>query len=287
MKELSKSELIERSIIKKYRTKIWRKFVNAIDEYKLVKENDKIAVCISGGKDSFLMAKCFQELQKRSTIKFEIVFLVMNPGYNPQNLQLIQDNAVVMNVPITIFPSDIFDIVAQVGGSPCYLCARMRRGFLYKTAQSLGCNKIALGHHMDDVIETILMSMFYGSEYKTMMPKLKSANFAGMELIRPMYMIREADIIAWARFNELQFLRCACRLTENCVLGDDGFGGKRAEMKELIKRMEKINPNIGLNIFKSVHNVNLDTVIAYRQNGQKHSFLDNYDNINNIESQDD
>lgn len=285
MKELTKAALIERSIIKKYRTKIWRKFVNAIDQYQLVKENDKIAVCISGGKDSFLMAKCFQELQRRSNIKFDLVFLVMNPGYNPQNLQLIKDNSEILDVPVTIFDSDIFEVVAQAGGNPCYLCARMRRGFLYKNALSHGCNKIALAHHMDDVIETILMSMFYGSEYKTMMPKLKSTNFKGMELIRPMYMIRETDIIGWARYNELQFLRCACRLTENCVLGDDGMGGKRAEMKALIKRLEKVNPNIGLNIFTSAHNVNLDTVISYRRRGQKHSFLDEYENSINDNEQ--
>ena len=275
MKELSRSALIERSLIKKYRSKIWRKFVNAIDQYQLLKQGDKIAVCISGGKDSFLMAKCFQELQKRSTIKFELVFLVMNPGYNEKNLQLIQDNAITMDVPITIFQSDIFDVVDQAGGSPCYLCARMRRGYLYKNAKNLGCNKIALAHHMDDVVETILMSMFYGSEYKTMMPKLKSANFEGMELIRPMYMIREGDIIGWAKYNGLEFLRCACKMTEK---SDTEITGKRAEMKALIKSLEKVNPHIALNIFTSAHNVNLDTVIAYRRHGQKHNFLDEYEN---------
>ena len=282
MKELSKANLIERSIIKKYRTKIWRKFVNAIDQYQLLKENDKIAVCISGGKDSFLMAKCFQELQKRSNIKFELVFLVMNPGYNAQNLQLIKDNADILDIPVTIFDSDIFDVVDQVGGNPCYLCARMRRGYLYKNAQNLGCNKIALAHHMDDVIETILLSMFYGSEYKTMMPKLKSTNYSGMELIRPMYMIREANIIGWTRYNQLQFLRCACKLTEK---SDTEISGKRAEMKALIKSLEKINPNIGLNIFISSHNVNLDTVISYRRHGEKHSFLDGYEDIINDSEQ--
>lgn len=282
MKELSKANLIERSIIKKYRTKIWRKFVNAIDQYQLLKENDKIAVCISGGKDSFLMAKCFQELQKRSNIKFELVFLVMNPGYNAQNLQLIKDNSDILDIPVTIFDSDIFDVVDQVGGNPCYLCARMRRGYLYKNAQSLGCNKIALAHHMDDVIETILLSMFYGSEYKTMMPKLKSTNYSGMELIRPMYMIREANIIGWTRYNQLQFLRCACKLTEK---SDTEISGKRAEMKALIKSLEKINPNIGLNIFISSHNVNLDTVISYRRHGEKYSFLDEYEDIINDNEQ--
>ena len=283
MKELSKANLIERSIIKKYRTKIWRKFVNAIDQYQLLKENDKIAVCVSGGKDSFLMAKCFQELQKRSTIKFELVFLVMNPGYNAQNLQLIKDNADILDIPVTIFDSDIFEVVDQVGGNPCYLCARMRRGYLYKNAQNLGCNKIALAHHMDDVIETILLSMFYGSEYKTMMPKLKSTNYSGMELIRPMYMIREANIIGWTRYNQLQFLRCACKMTEK---SDIEISGKRAEMKALIKSLEKINPNIGLNIFISSHNVNLDTVISYRRHGEKHSFLDEYeDSINDTEQE--
>ncbi len=283
MKELSRSALIERSLIKKYRSKIWRKFVNAIDQYQLLKQGDKIAVCISGGKDSFLMAKCFQELQKRSTIKFELVFLVMNPGYNEKNLQLIQDNAITMDVPITIFQSDIFDVVDQAGGSPCYLCARMRRGYLYKNAKNLGCNKIALAHHMDDVVETILMSMFYGSEYKTMMPKLKSANFEGMELIRPMYMIREGDIIGWAKYNGLEFLRCACKMTEK---SDTEITGKRAEMKALIKSLEKVNPHIALNIFTSAHNVNLDTVIAYRRHGEKHSFLDEYeDGINDSEQE--
>jgi tRNA 2-thiocytidine biosynthesis protein TtcA len=275
MKELDKNTLIERSIIKKYRKQIWRPFIRAIDEYELIKEGDKIAVCISGGKDSFLMAKCFQELKRRSPVKFDAEFLVMNPGYSPEHMDLINHNARLMNIPIKVFESDIFEVVDQAGGSPCYLCARMRRGYLYKNAQNQGCNKIALAHHMDDAIETVLMSMFYGSEFKTMMPKLKSANFKGMELIRPMYMIREKYVKAWARYNGLEFLRCACKITQRYA--ENQKSSKRFEIKELIASLEKVNPDIPLNIFKSMHNVNLDTVIAYRRGGKKHYFLDDYD----------
>ena len=268
---------VERSIIKKYRKEIWRRFITAVNRYQLIQEGDKIAVCISGGKDSMLLAKCMQELQRHGKFHFDIEFLVMDPGYNKINRQLIEENAAYLNIPIKIFETQIFDIVAGVDESPCYLCARMRRGYLYNEAQKLGCNKIALGHHFDDVIETILMSMFYGAEIKTMMPKLHSTNFKGMELIRPMYMVREADIIAWARYNELKFIQCACRFTENCVLGDNGGNSKRQEMKSLIKKLRQTSPYIDLNIFNSVHNVNLETVIGYRDKNGVHSFLDNYD----------
>ncbi|HHW90421.1 MAG TPA: tRNA 2-thiocytidine biosynthesis protein TtcA [Clostridiales bacterium] len=274
MRYLDKNELIERSIIKKYRRQIWRPFVRAIDKYQLISTGDKIAVCISGGKDSFLMAKCFQELKKRSPIKFELEFLVMNPGYSTQNMELIIQNARLLKVPIKVFETNIFEAVDQAGGSPCYLCARMRRGHLYKNAQNLSCNKIALAHHMDDAIETVLLSMFYGSEFKTMMPKLKSANFEGMELIRPMYMIREKYIKAWAYYNSLEFLRCACKITQRHAQHEES--SKRFEIKELIASLEKDNPNIVLNIFTSMHNVNLDAVIAYRKGDKKHSFLDEY-----------
>lgn len=274
---MQKYELVERSIIKKFRKPIWLRFISAVKEYELIKKGDRVAVCISGGKDSMLMAKCMQQLQKYSDFPFEAKFLVMDPGYNPINRQIIIDNAEALNVPIEIFDTRIYDIVAGTDRSPCYLCAKMRRGYLYSKAQELGCNKIALGHHFDDVIETILMSMLYGSEIKTMMPKLHSAHYEGMELIRPMYKVREQDIIAWKRYNELEFIKCACRLTENCVLGDDGMGSKRQEMKQLIKKLRQGNPNIDINIFTSVHNVNLDAVIEYRKNGEKHSFLESYD----------
>lgn len=274
---MEKFEQAERSIIKKYRREIWIPFVAAIKEYQLIQEGDKIAVCISGGKDSMLMAKCVQHLQKYSEFPFEAEYLVMDPGYNAVNRQRIVDNAEALNLPIKIFETKIFDIVANVEQSPCYLCAKMRRGHLYKNAQDLGCNKIALGHHFDDVIETVLMSMLYGGEFKTMMPKLHSTNYPGMELIRPMYMVKEADIIAWKRYNELQFIQCACRFTENCVLGDNGGGSKRQEMKELVKKFRKTNPNIDKNIFHSIHNVNLETVIGYHVGDEQHSFLNDYD----------
>lgn len=274
---MQKYELIEKSIVKKYRKEIWIKFIAGIKEYQLIQEGDKIAVCISGGKDSMLMAKCMQHLQKYSEFNFDVEFLVMDPGYNPINRQVIIDNAECLNIPIKIFESNIFDVVAGADRSPCYLCAKMRRGHLYKNAQDLGCNKIALGHHFDDVIETILMSMLYGAEIRTMMPKLHSTNYKGMELIRPMYMVKEADIIAWKRYNELQFIQCACRFTENCVLGDNGGGSKREEMKVLIKKFRQTNSNIEMNIFKSVHNVNLETLIGYRDGEIQHKFLDEYD----------
>ena len=269
---------IERSIIKKFRKPIWRRFTKAIREYELVQDGDKIAVCISGGKDSMLMAKLFQELSRHGKKNFEVVFLVMNPGYNEINYQTIKDNAKILNVPITVFESDIFNIVAAEEQSPCYLCARMRRGYLYSKAKELGCNKIALGHHYDDVIETILMGMLYGAQVQTMMPKLHSTNFEGMELIRPLYLIREADIIHWANYNDLHFIHCACRFTEHCAsCGGTEKGSKRAEIKELIHELAKKDPVIEYNIFRSVENVNLNTVIGYKQDGVRHNFLDTYD----------
>ena len=269
---------IERSIIKKSRKPIWRRFTKAIREYELVKDGDKIAVCISGGKDSMLMAKLFQELSRHGKKNFEVVFLVMNPGYNEINYQTIRDNARILNVPITVFESDIFNIVASEEQSPCYLCARMRRGYLYSKAKELGCNKIALGHHYDDVIETILMGMLYGAQVQTMMPKLHSSNFEGMELIRPLYLIREADIIHWANYNDLHFIQCACRFTEHCAsCGGTEKGSKRAEIKELIHELAQKDPVIEYNIFRSVENVNLNTVIGYKQDGVRHNFLDTYD----------
>ena len=271
---------IERSIIKKFRKPIWRRFTKAIREYELVQDGDKIAVCISGGKDSMLMAKLFQELSRHGKKNFEVVFLVMNPGYNEINYQTIKDNAKILNVPITVFESDIFNIVASEEQSPCYLCARMRRGYLYSKAKELGCNKIALGHHYDDVIETIRMGMLYGAQVQTMMPKLHSTNFEGMELIRPLYLIREADIIHWANYNDLHFIQCACRFTEHCAsCGGTEKGSKRAEIKELIHELAQKDPVIEYNIFRSVENVNLNTVIGYKQDGVRHNFLDTYDDV--------
>ena len=270
---------IERSIIKKFRKPIWRRFTKAIREYELVQDGDKIAVCISGGKDSMLMAKLFQELSRHGKKNFEVVFLVMNPGYNEINYQTIKDNAQILNVPITVFESDIFNIVASEEQSPCYLCARMRRGYLYSKAKELGCNKIALGHHYDDVIETILMGMLYGAQVQTMMPKLHSTNFEGMELIRPLYLIREADIIHWANYNDLHFIQCACRFTEHCASCGGTEGSKRAEIKELIHDLAQKDPVIEYNIFRSVENVNLNTVIGYKQDGVRHNFLDTYDDV--------
>lgn len=269
---------VERSIIKKFKKTIWRQFTKAINEYEMIKDGDKIAVCISGGKDSMLMAKLFQELERHGKKNFEVVFLVMNPGYNEVNYETIMNNAKILNVPITVFRTEIFDTVADITDSPCYLCARMRRGHLYSKARELGCNKIALGHHFDDVIETIVMGMLYGAQIQTMMPKLHSTNFPGMELIRPLYLIREDDIIHWARYNDLHFIQCACRFTENCAsCGGTEKGSKRAEIKELIHSLEKKSPYIAKNIFRSVENVNLNTVIAYKKAGVHHHFLDHYD----------
>ena len=266
----------ERSIIKKFKKTVWRPFTKAINAYEMIQDGDKIAVCISGGKDSMLMAKLFQELLKHGKANFELVFLVMNPGYNEDNWKIIQDNAKVLGIPLTVFETQIFDTVADIDKNPCYLCARMRRGYLYSHAKELGCNKIALGHHFDDVIETILMGMFYGGKVETMMPKLHSQNFEGMELIRPMYLIKEDDIIAWRDYNQLNFIQCACRFTENCVSCGGGRGSKRDEMKELIKEFRKQGDIIEKNIFRSVHNVNLRTIIGYHKDDMEYNFLDDY-----------
>ena len=265
---------IERSIIKKYRKDIWSKFVKAVMDYELIQENDKIMVCISGGKDSFLLAKCMEEIQKHGKFPFELHFVCMNPGYNEKNRELILENAKTLNIPLEMFESDIFEVVSTVDRSPCYLCARMRRGCLYKKAQELGCNKIALGHHFDDVIETTLLSMFYGAEIKTMMPKLHSENFPGMELIRPLYLVKEDDIKAWAKSNSLTFLNCACRFTEQVSNKEDE--SKRLEIKNMIKEMKKDNPNVDYNIYKALDNVNLNCVVGYKKQGEYHSFLDTY-----------
>lgn len=269
---------VEKSIRKKFHKALFSRFAKAINEYRLLEEGDKIAVCISGGKDSMLMAKLFQELKKHNKFNFGLEFLVMDPGYNKANREALENNAKLLNIPVTIFETQIFDAVYEIEKSPCYLCARMRRGYLYNNARKLGCNKIALGHHYDDVIETILMGMLYGAQVQTMMPKLHSTNFEGMELIRPMYLIREEDIIHWKEYNNLKFLQCACRFTENCTsCGEDGAAeSKRTEVKTLIQSLKKINPYIESNIFRSVENINLDTVIAYKEKGVKHSFLDNY-----------
>ncbi len=274
---MEKYKEIERSIIKKYRKEIWSRFIKAVQEYELIEENDNIMVCISGGKDSFLLAKCIQELILHGKVKFNAHYVVMDPGYNDYNRDFIIDNAKTLNVPIEIFNSDIFDVVATVDSkSPCYLCAKMRRGCLYNKARELGCNKIALGHHFDDVIETTLLSMFYGSEIKTMMPKLHSENFPGIELIRPLYLVKENDIISWRNSNELSFINCACRFTEGCSLINDGTS-KRKEIKELIKNLRKVNKDIDHNIFKSMDNVNLNCILGCKKNGEYKSFLEEYD----------
>lgn len=267
---------IERSIIKKYRKSIWSRFVKAVKEYELIKENDHIMVCISGGKDSFLLAKCIEELQKHSKIPFKAEYVCMNPGYNEKNEKQILENAKILNIDLKMFHSNIFDVVDEtVTGSPCYLCARMRRGCLYKEAKRLRCNKIALGHHFNDVIETTLLSMFYGAEFKTMMPKLHSENFEGLELIRPLYLVKEEDIISWKNSNGLIFLNCACHFTEKVSTKEEE--SKRKEIKELIKKLKEVNDRVDANIFTSAANVNLDTIIGYKKNKEYHSFLDDYE----------
>lgn len=267
---------IERSIIKKYRKEIWSMFIKAVKDYELIEENDKIMVCISGGKDSFLMAKCFQEIKKHGKINFDVKFVVMNPGYKKENIDLILANAEYLNISIEIFETDIFAVSEKLNSeNPCYLCARMRRGHLYNRAQELGCNKIALGHHFDDVIETTLLSMFYGAEVKTMLPKLHSDNFAGIDLIRPMYLIKEKDIKAWVNSNGLNFLNCACSFTEKNKLRNEGTS-KRLEMKELVNHLRTLNKDIDYNLFKSMSNVNINCVLGYSKDGEKHSFMDEY-----------
>ncbi len=276
-RELKKHQEIERSIIKKYRKAIWNCFVGGVQEYELIKEGDCIAVCISGGKDSMILAKCMELLQRHSEVKFELKYIVMDPGYAKPNRELIEQNLKTLGIDAEIFESDIFDVAYSSGGSPCYLCARMRRGALYAKAKSLGCNKIALGHHLDDAIETLLMSMLYSSEIKTMLPKLHSTNFEGMELIRPLYKVKERDIISWANYNDLHFLRCACKFTADSA--EDEMLSKRQEMKELVKTLRLTNPDADDNIFRSLHNVNLATIPGWRDSdsGEKHSFIEKYD----------
>ena len=274
---MERYEEIEKTITKRFRKEIWKKFIKGISEFEMISEGDNIAVCISGGKDSMLMAKCFQELKKHRKMNFEVVFLVMNPGYNEINKQKIISNSQILNVPIIMFETDIFNRVVNIEDNPCYLCARMRRGHLYEKAKELGCNKIALGHHFDDVIETILMGMFYGAQMQTMMPKVKSTSHPGMELIRPLYFVKEEDIIAWRDRNELDFIQCACRFTEEYNSNNNKDGkSKREEMKQLIKEMKKRYDNIDINIFSSVQNVNLDTIISYKKGNKTWHFMDNY-----------
>ncbi len=267
------NDIIEKSIIKKYRKEIWCRFIKALKEFKLVNNNDVVAVCISGGKDSFLLAKCMQELKRHGQINFDIKFICMDPGYKKENINLIKNNAKKMNIDLHIFKSDIFKVIDNNCESPCYLCARMRRGFLYSEAKKLGCNKIALGHHFDDVVETILMSLMYAADYKTMLPKLHSDNFEGMELIRPLYYVREKDIIKWTIFNNLNFLNCACKFTEKNVFENKS---KRKEIKELIKTLKLVNPGVDYNIMKSTFNVNLNTLIGYTKDNEYTNYLDKY-----------
>ena len=281
MEQRDVTEAVELSLRKKFKKSIWCKFTKAINEYELVQPNDKIAVCISGGKDSMLMAKLFQELKRHDKFPFEVVFLVMDPGYSPENRRVIEENARSMSIPVHIFESDIFDSVYNIEKNPCYICARMRRGYLYSRAKALGCNKIALGHHFDDVIETILMGMLYGGQVQTMMPKLHSTNFEGMELIRPLYLVREAEIKHWRDYNDLHFIQCACKFTDTCTTcePDSRSVSKRLEIKNLIAELKKVNPQVEKNIFRSVENVNVNTVIAYKDNEGVHRFTDKYDDV--------
>ena len=275
---------VEQSLRKTYKKRIWSRFCRAINTYELVKPGDKIAVCISGGKDSMLMAKLFQELKRHNKFEFEVKYLVMDPGYNEANRHIIEENARRLNIPVTFFESNIFDAVYEIENSPCYLCARMRRGHLYAYAKELGCNKIALGHHYDDVIETILMGMLYGGQVQTMMPKLHSTNFEGMELIRPLYLIREDDIKSWRDYNDLHFIQCACKFTDTCTTcNNEENRSKRVEIKELIRTLKQKNPFVEGNIFKSVENVNLDTVVEYKAGGVRHNFLERYDQMGHTE----
>lgn len=279
-RNLEPYKLIERSIIKKFRKSIWNPFILAVKRYELVKEGDRIAVCISGGKDSMLLAKLMQELHRHSDVLFELKFLVMDPGYNAANREKIESNARLLHIPITVFETNIFEIADSVTQSPCYLCARMRRGHLYSKAKELGCNKIALGHHFSDVIETTLLGMFYGSQLQAMLPKLHSTNFEGMELIRPMYCIHEEDVVAWRNYNNLEFIQCACRFTEKYTLCSNESGiSKRQEIKQLIKTLKAENPLIEKSIFNSIHSVCLDTMLGYKFKGVEHSFLDDYDSV--------
>lgn len=278
MDRLEKYQLVEKSIQKKYHKELWTPFVKAVKKYELIKEGDKVAVCISGGKDSMLMAKLVQLLHRYSDVPFGVEYLVMDPGYNELNRKKIESNARLLHIPVTIFETDIFDIANSTDKSPCYLCARMRRGNLYAKAKELGCNKIALGHHLNDVIETTVMAMFYGSQLQGMLPKLHSTNFEGMELIRPLYQIREEDILSWRTYNELEFIQCACRFTENCSICDNGGGGsKRQEIKTLIRRLKRDNPGIEKSIFNSIHAINIETFPGYKSDGMMHSYLEKYE----------
>ena len=276
-RQLEQYQIIERSLIKKYRKEIWNPFIAGVKRYELVNDGDKIAVCISGGKDSMIMANLMRHLQRISDTNFELVYLCMDPGYKDVNRKRIEDNAKLMNIDLTVYNSDIFDAVNTMDGSPCYMCARMRRGHLYAKAKELGCNKIALGHHFDDVIETTLMGMMYGAQIQGMLPKLHSTNFEGMELIRPLYCVHEDAIIAWKNYNNLEFIQCACRFVENRDASEDGIGeSKRQEIKFLIRDLKKINPLVDSNIFNSIHAVNVDTMPGYKMNGKEYSFLDNF-----------
>ena len=273
-----KYQLVEQSISKRFRKEIWAPFITAVKRYELIQAGDRIAVCISGGKDSMLMAKLMQMLKRYSEVPFELVYLVMDPGYNELNRQKIESNAELLHIPITVFETNIFDVANSTDHSPCYLCAKMRRGHLYAKAKELGCSKISLGHHFSDVIETTVMAMFYGSQLQAMIPKLHSRNFEGMELIRPLYCINEESIIAWKNYNDLEFIQCACRFTENCTMCDNGGGGsKRQEIKTLIKRLKRDNPNIEKSIFKSIHTVCIDTFPGYKEGGTEHTFLERYE----------
>lgn len=277
-RELTYAQTVERSIIKTYRKEIWNPFVEACKRYRLVENGDRIAVCISGGKDSNLLAVCMKHLQRISDVDFELEFICMDPGYNEVNRQQIEHNCKILEIPVKIFNSNIFDVTTTVGGSPCYLCARMRRGHLYSKAQELGCNKIALGHHLSDVIETTLMGMFYGSQLQAMLPKLKSTNFEGLQLIRPLYCVNEAAILKWKQYNDLTFIQCACRFVDEYSNSEDGIGeSKRQEIKKLISDLKRVNPDIEHNIFTSIHNVKLDTFILYKQRGVEYSFLEEFD----------
>ena len=277
-RDLQRHQLIERSIIQKYRKQLWNPFIAAVKRYELIREGDKIAVCISGGKDSMLMAKLMQELQRHSDVPFDLVFLVMDPGYNEINRKRIEENTALLHVPVTVFETDVFEVANGSEKNPCYLCARMRRGHLYSRAKAMGCNKIALGHHFNDVIETTLLGMFFGSQLQAMPPKLHSTHFEGMELIRPLYCVHEEDILAWRRYNDLEFIQCACRFTENCSSCDGGVGAsKRQEVKTLLRRLKRDNPDIEKSIFNSIHAVCLDTMVGYKYRGEEHSFLESYD----------
>ena len=277
-KELTKAQLVERSLMKKFRKSIWTKFILALKRYKLVEEGDKIAVCVSGGKDSMLLAKLMQQLKKISEVNFEVVYICMNPGYNEKNLKQIENNAKMLEIPLYIFESNIFDSVVNIEKSPCYLCARMRRGYLYNEAQKLGCNKIALAHHFNDVIETTLMGMFYGAQLQAMPPKLRSKNFEGMELIRPLYYVEEKDILAWKEYNDLRFLQCACRFTEKAEIEDEISPSARLNIKNLIKELKMKIPDIENHIFKSIHNCNVDNMVGWKYKGKNYDFNEVYEN---------